>query len=113
MLANGCVGVDIAHCRDAATGEIDAAAVKLMAQLATYFEVSPSGTGLHGIARGMLPGKGRRRAVFGLRVEMYSRLRYFTVTGHHVEETPADICPCTDAWLRLDEAMAPCRLIPK
>lgn len=40
-------------------------------------ELSPSGTGLHAIVRGQLPGPGRRRG----QVEIYDRARFFTITG--------------------------------
>ena len=43
----------------------------------SYTEVSPSGTGLHILCRGKLPGE----AVKKPRGEMYDRARYFTITG--------------------------------
>lgn len=59
--------------------------VSRFAKLA-YVEISPSGTGLHIITRGKLPGPGGKRSVeeggkvVGA-VEMYDRERFFTVTG--------------------------------
>jgi primase-polymerase (primpol)-like protein len=50
----------------------------------TYTEKSPSGTGLHLLAKGTLP-EGRRRTGC---VELYDRGRFFTVTGDHVPGTP-------------------------
>ena len=50
----------------------------------SYTEVSPSGTGLHELAWGSLPGGLRRRGF----IEMYDGGRFFTVTGRHVPGTP-------------------------
>lgn len=53
----------------------------------TYAERSPSGKGLHLIARGMLPTGRRRHAV-----ELYSTERYMTMTGDVVKDLPiADV----------------------
>lgn len=43
----------------------------------SYVEISPSGTGIHSIAKGELPEHGRRKGD----VEMYNTGRFFTVTG--------------------------------
>jgi putative DNA primase/helicase len=43
-----------------------------------YTELSPSGTGIHIIVRGELPGSGNRKGP----LEMYDKKRFFTVTGH-------------------------------
>lgn len=48
--------------------------------LETYAEVSPSGNGIHLIARGHLPSGGRRKGD----VEMYDTGRFFTMTGKHI-----------------------------
>src|SRR5689334_18463297 len=47
VLANGFAGVDLDHCRNAETGEVEKWAMKIVAQVASYTEVSPSQTGLH------------------------------------------------------------------
>src|ERR1039458_4196319 len=78
------VGVDLDHCRDAETGEIEDWAQNVIAHLDSYTEASPSGTGVHIIVKGTLP-PGRRRMG---PVEMYAEARFFTVTGAHVEGTP-------------------------
>jgi len=77
-------GIDLDHCRDSETGVIKAWAKKIMRNVKTYAEVSPSGTGVHLICKGELPPGGRNSG----RVEMYDTGRYFTVTGQHVEGTP-------------------------
>jgi len=49
---SGYFGVDLDHCRDAATGVIEPWAMEIVEKLDTYTEISPSGTGLHLIGRG-------------------------------------------------------------
>jgi primase-polymerase (primpol)-like protein len=72
----GLVGIDLDHCIDNDAIAADAQAV--IDDLNSYAEVSVSGTGVHIIARGTLPGgKGRRRGS----IEMYAQGRYFTITG--------------------------------
>ena len=44
---------------------------------AGYIEASPSGTGIHIIVRGAVRDGGIRKG----KVEMYSRGRFFTITG--------------------------------
>ncbi len=84
---NGLVGIDLDHCRDPDTGEIDAWAQDIIASVSTYWEVSPSGTGLRGLAKGSLPPQGRKKGD----VEMYTGGRYLTVTGCHLDGTPLAI----------------------
>lgn len=87
VLGNGIVGVDLDDCRNPDTGELADWARKIVDRLDSYTEVSPSGTGLHVLARGRLPDGRRRKG----HLEMYSDGRYFTVTGDHLEGTPAEI----------------------
>jgi hypothetical protein len=76
----GIVGVDIDHCLDPASGELNDAAACILARIpATYVEVSPSGTGLHIFMRGQIPEGGNKNSKTG--VEMYAHSRYFTMTG--------------------------------
>lgn len=57
-------------------------------RLDSYAEYSPSGTGVHVVIIGTMPGgKGRKNSERG--IEMYDRGRYFTVTGKHIEGTPS------------------------
>lgn len=69
------VGVDLDSC--IAGEEIEPWAWEIARALATYTEVSPSGTGLHCIARATLPPGGKRKG----KIEMYDRARFFTITG--------------------------------
>lgn len=77
-------GVDLDHCRDAQTGVVNEWALKIVERLDSYTEISPSGTGLHIFVRGKLPGGRRRRG----QIEAYDAGRYFTITGHHFEDSP-------------------------
>jgi putative DNA primase/helicase len=83
----GIVGIDIDHC--IADGHIDRNAQQLIHALSTYTEVSPSGTGIRMMLEGKLPAGVRRRG----NLEMYDDLRYVTLTGHHLEQTPQDVQP--------------------
>ena len=49
----------------------------------SYMELSPSGTGIHIISRGKLPGAGRRNTK--LQLEVYCAQRFFTMTGNVIE----------------------------
>ena len=71
------VGVDLDGCVDPETGEIEPWATRIVEALDSYTEVSPSGKGLHIVARGEIPANGKRG-----RVEMYWAKRFFTMTGH-------------------------------
>jgi putative DNA primase/helicase len=81
------VGVDIDHCRDVTTGEIEDRALEIVEKLNSYTEVSPSGTGLRLFVYGKLPPKGRKKGP----VETYETGHYLTVTGRHVGDTPTTI----------------------
>ncbi len=71
-------GVDLDKCRDPETGDIAPWAQEIIDRAHEgYIEVSPSGTGIHIIIQGSVRGGGMRRGP----VEMYSRGRYFTITG--------------------------------
>jgi putative DNA primase/helicase len=71
-------GVDLDGCRDPETGEIETWAAEIVRRLDSYTELSPSGKGVHIVARGKLPVGGGRRGP----VEMYCQDRFFTMTGH-------------------------------
>jgi hypothetical protein len=90
---NHVVGIDLDHCRDPATGVIEGWAWETIRALKTYTEISPSGTGIRCFAQGALPGGGKHKGD----VEIYDQGRYLTVTGHHLEGTPATIEPRQDA----------------
>jgi putative DNA primase/helicase len=53
----------------------------------TYTEVSPSGRGIRGFAKAVIPVPGRKKGDF----EIYKAARYVTLTGHHLPGTPTQI----------------------
>lgn len=72
--------------------------------LNSYTEYSPSGTGCHAFVKGNLTGKGRKRKQpDGTDREMYSKGRFFTVTGDKIGELPATINEAQDAVNKLYE----------
>jgi hypothetical protein len=82
---DGLVGIDLDKCRNPTTGTIAPWANDIISRIATYAEVSPSGTGVKLIARANIPESGRRRK----NIEIYSHARFFAMTGHHLSDTPA------------------------
>ena len=80
------VGIDFDHCRNTESGEIDPGIQDIVTRINSYTEVSPSGSGLHIIAKGVLPEGGRRNE----KMEMYDRSRFFTMTGDHLIGTPKE-----------------------
>ena len=90
--SEGFVFVDLDKVRNAETGEIQEWAFQIIQQLATYTEVSASGTGFHLVARGTLPedyqkdypDPERPGHTKGVPVELKSgnvKNRLFTLTG--------------------------------
>jgi len=78
------IGADVDKCLD--QGQLLEWAKPMVGTLQrTFSEVSQSGTGIHFIARGKLPGKGTRRPGMGPdragALELYDQGRYFAFTG--------------------------------
>jgi putative DNA primase/helicase len=89
------VGIDLDKCIDPASGELTAEAKSIVTAIDSYTERTPSGNGLHIIARGTLPAGGRKKGD----IEMYDAGRYFTMTGDSwpdtncvIEDRPAELC---------------------
>ena len=80
-------GVDLDGCIDTETGAVADWALTIVDALASYTELSPSGTGLHVIVRATLPAGGNRKGA----IELYDRARYFTVTGQPYPGSPTGI----------------------
>ena len=74
------IGGDLDHCRDAATGELTEKAQLIVDSIDTYWEVSPSGTGIRFMGRG---AEGLR-SFKGAGIEVYTGGRYLTITGHSI-----------------------------
>ena len=85
---DGIVGIDIDNCGN--DGEAFDAALQFMIDIGCqYVERSPSGNGLRGFGYAhSAPKTGRRGTFNGLNVELYSRGRYLTVTGHILTAEP-------------------------
>jgi putative DNA primase/helicase len=80
-------GIDLDDIRDSQTGEIEESARKIIEQLNSYAELSPSGSGIHVLVKAEVPPGGRRKG----QVEIYDSGRFFTVTGTHLPGTPKRI----------------------
>lgn len=99
---DGLVGVDLDHAITDA-GTLEPWAAEIVAAFRTYAEVSLSGSGVHVIARGELPGgRGRKRAG----VELYDRGRFFVVTGDVLDGAPREITTANGALTRLLESFS-------
>ncbi len=75
----GLTGVDLDGCLDGSA--IQPWAAEIVAELASYTEVSPSGMGLRIFCRGKLPPGRRKKGP----VELYETERFLTVTGRSLE----------------------------
>jgi len=80
-------GVDLDKCRDAETGMLEPWAQEIVDSIQTFTEVSTSGTGVHCILRGKLPGARCRKG----KTEMYNSERYFVMTGNCLADFPLTI----------------------
>jgi len=75
----GVVGIDLDKCASSMHGWIEPWARDIVRKFdGAYMEWSPTGTGLHIIAKGTLPPGRRRTGDF----EVYDNQRYLTFTGH-------------------------------
>ncbi len=81
------VGIDLDKCRSPLSGKVEPWAQSIITQLDSYTELSPSGTGIHILARAKKPGCDCRKHG----IEVYDHARYFCVTGQHVKRTPTTI----------------------
>src|SRR5579875_5893 len=79
-------GIDLDKCRQR-SGRISEESLRLIREIGSYTEISPSGDGVHIIIKAKLGSSGRRTA--GL--EVYASCRYFTMTGKHLDGTPERI----------------------
>lgn len=81
LAGDGVVGIDLDHV--VMDGVPQSAAMELLAGIGAQFvEMSPSGTGLHAWGLWSDPFPGRRGKLDNISVELYSRERYLTMTGH-------------------------------
>jgi P4 family phage/plasmid primase-like protien len=86
------MGIDLDDCRDPDTGQPTEEAREIIHRLDSWTEVSPSGTGYHVFVDGFVPDGGNRGDIDDVsHIEMYDKSRFFTVTGDHVDTTPATV----------------------
>jgi hypothetical protein len=84
-------GVDLDDALDPASREIKGWGVAIIDRLASYTEVSPSGTGVKAFIKATKPGSRCRKAYADGEVEIYDRDRFFTVTGLRLTDMPPDV----------------------
>ena len=102
----GYICIDLDHCRNPETGDIDQWAKDIIGIVeeagGAYYEVSPSGTGIHLWGRGKLPdNKGIHSPMKNRHdIEMYTNAHYMTVTDKPLNDTALnDIQPAIDKIL--------------
>jgi putative DNA primase/helicase len=98
----GLVAWDLDHCIDPKSLVLDEFAQKILDQVPSYTEVTPSGTGLRIILRGDIPADGKKSG----NVECYKDKRYVTITGNHYPNTPEQVLEldCTPTWYEFFDA---------
>ena len=96
---NNIIGVDIDHCRNKDTGEINETAKTILDKYPSYTEISPSGEGLHIFYKSQAQIKGCKNTKTG--IEMYAHSRYFTMTGNALHGMPETISSGKEAipWI--------------
>ena len=105
MITPPLVFIDLDHSFAKTTKTItDPQAQAIVRELNSYTEVSPSGTGLHILAYGQLPGRGIHTGI-----EIYGQERFTTITTDHLAETPFTIERRQDALAALYHRFAPVR----
>ncbi len=87
VLGSGFMGIDLHKCRDPKTGTIEPWVMEIVREIASYAEVSPSGTGIHILLAGELRELKYGRHRIG-KIEIHDRDRYFCVTGDHIPKSP-------------------------
>ena len=83
-------GVDMDHCRNPETGEIDTEKLNCIKLFNSYTEITPSKTGIRVWIKAKLPENSRKRNDHK-HIGIYDQKRFFTVTGNHLEGTPSTI----------------------
>jgi putative DNA primase/helicase len=103
MITPPLVMVDLDHSYDRITKTItDPQAQEVVRGLNSYTEVSPSGTGLHILSYGNLPGKNVHTGI-----ELYGQDRFTTITTDHIPGTPTTIAHRQEALNALYSRFAP------
>lgn len=99
-------GIDLDDCRDPDTGDLNEFAQRVLKQVGSYAEVSPSGTGVKIYANTNLDASRTKKEL-----ELYRDGRYFAVTGHALPGREAFIETVQDLDVlvaeEFDDAIAP------
>jgi hypothetical protein len=93
------VGFDIDNCVDEA-GNIDVAVSKIITDVNSYSEFSPSRKGVQILCKGKLPLGGGRRFNYpkvGMTFKIYDSDRFLALTGNHITGTPLSVNHSQDA----------------
>lgn len=93
LLTCDIVAFDIDKCRDKETGVIHSWAMALVEKAGSYTEITPSGTGLRIIGRGVGARVQRKQQVIdGVSLETFRKTeRFITVTGNALPDTKAEL----------------------
>jgi hypothetical protein len=90
-------GIDLDHCINPETGEINPAARKIVEAFDSYTEITPSGDGLRIWIEAEKPSGWSANRAGETDIEVYDKGRFFTVTGRRLEGTPRTIEARQDA----------------
>ncbi len=100
-------GVDLDHCVNPETGEIQPAALKIVEHFDSYTETTPSGCGLRIWIEADKPPTWSANKGGETDIEVYDKGRFFTVTGRRLEGTPRTIEKRQEALNTFMEQHAP------
>lgn len=112
-------GVDLDGCckpeceRIRTRDDIEDWALRIIDLVSSYTEISPSGKGVKIFARGTIAESLKHSMGEHVGIEIYSKQRYFTVTGAHLAGTPSNICEAQAALDQLDREYRPARPAPQ
>ncbi|MBI5764297.1 MAG: hypothetical protein HZA51_12315 [Planctomycetes bacterium] len=84
-------GVDLDDCIDQATGEVKPWATRILNELSSYSEISPSGCGVKTFLRARKPGERCRKKYHDGEVEIYDQGRFFVVTGNRLPDFGVEV----------------------
>jgi len=93
------IGIDFDKCIEPETGLIYPSTEQDILSLQSYTEISQSGKGIHVIGKGINPdieGKGNKKG----NIEMYSKGRYFAITGNIYKDFPHVVNKIPDTLLK-------------
>lgn len=94
-------GVDLDDCIDPDTGELKPWGQRLVTDLNSYCETSPSGRGVKIFIEAWKPGTSCRKPYEDGEVEIYDQARFFTVTGQRLASASDQVEPRQEALEQL------------